>query len=138
MAELNPDPYKDGDPLGATGRVTAIFSTMADLKAALSDVKSAGFKSEDTAVFSGATGEIQLDITGQIRNIEGLKIFQNALCDEQDIYEEFERALKVGETVVAISVKDDKGKKEPLAALLKSHHARKINYWGKWQNEGLG
>jgi len=138
MAELNPDPYKDGDPLGPTGRITGIFSSMSDLKAALADMKSSGCKNTDTAVFVGAAGAIQLDAGGEIRDIEGLKMFQNAVCDETEMFAEFEQALKKGEAVVAVSLKGDESKKAPLAEILKSHHARKINYWGKWQYEKLG
>ena len=138
MAEINPDPYKDGDPLGPTGRLTAIFSSLPDLKAALYELKDAGFKGEDTAIFIGAEGAIQLDASGQIRDIAGLKVFQNAVCDEAELYADFEQALKRGGAVVAISVDDDETKKQPLVTLLKSHHASKINYWGKWQNVGLG
>lgn len=138
MAEINPDPYKGGDPLAPTGRLTAIFSSIADLKAALSEVKNAGFKGSDTAVFIGAEGAIQLDASGEIRDIAGLKMFQNAVCDEAELFGEFEKALQQGGAVVAIAVADDESKKKPLVALLKAHNARKINYWGKWQNEGLG
>ena len=138
MAEINPDPYKDGDLLGPVGRITAIFSSPADLKAALSDVKNAGFNHNDTAVFVGAEGAIQLDASGTIRDIAGLKMFQNAVCDEGQLFDDFEQALQRGGAVVAIAVADDENKKKPLAMLLKSHNARKINYWGKWQYEGLG
>ncbi|HLX65189.1 MAG TPA: hypothetical protein VKX17_28230 [Planctomycetota bacterium] len=95
MAEINPDPYKAGDPLGPIGRVTAIFSSLADLKSALPAIKNAGIKGDDTAVFIGAEGAVQLDASGEIRDIAGLKMFQNAVCDEAQLFEEFEQALAV-------------------------------------------
>ena len=138
MAEINPNPYKDGDPLGPTGRITAIFHSLSDLKAALTDAKNAGFTGDQTAVFVGAEGAIQLDASGVIRNIEALKMFQNALCDEEELFIEFNEALTRGEAVVSIFVDNDELKKTTIVDLLKSHNARKINYWGKWQFVGLG
>jgi len=138
MVEINPDPYKAGDPLGPTGRVTAIFNSLVDLNATLTGLKNAGFSSVDTAVFIGVEGSKQIDGGGEIRHIEGLKIFQNAVCDEGQLFDEFEHALQSGGAVVAVVIEDDETKKKSLVALLKSHNARKINYWGKWHYEGLG
>lgn len=137
MLEINPDPYKDGDPLGPTGRMTAIFDSLADLKAAIPEVEAEGFKGEDFAIYLGVEAAVKFDSRGKFRDIAGLKIFQNAVCDEMELFEQFEDALFHGGAVVAIRTGDDNLKKDLIIAILKAHHARKVNYWGKWHYEAL-
>ena len=138
MAEINIDPYKEGDPLGPTGRVTAIFDAIDDLKAALPDLSKAGFHGSDCAVFIGEQGSLLLDKSGEHRDIVGLRIFQNAVCDEGVLFEQFEATLAKGGAIVAVLTNDNEEKKNSVTAILKSHRARKINYWGTLHFDALG
>ncbi len=137
MPEFNPNPYKDGDPLGPTGRMTAIFDSLPDLKAAIPEVEAEGYKGEDFAIFLGLEAAVKFDSHGQFRDIAGLKLFQNAVCDEMELFEQFEQALLHGGAVVAIRTGDDDLKKNVVVATLKAHNARKVNYWGTWHYDAL-
>ena len=46
MPDINPNPYKDGDPLAPTGRVTAIFDSFFDFRSATPQLEAIGFKGE--------------------------------------------------------------------------------------------
>jgi hypothetical protein len=138
MAQLNPDPYKEGDPIAPTGRVTAIFDSISNLKAALPVLQDGGFTGEDNAIFIGEEGRTQLDASGKYHHFEALRAFQYAVSDEAEMFNQFEAALKQGGAVVAILTGDDEAKKTKATELLKANGARKINYWGKWTNEALG
>lgn len=137
MAELNPNPYKDGDPLGPTGRITAIFGSLKDLNEAIPELETLNYRGDDLAIFVGKQAEINLDAKGQFRDIVGLKLFQNAVCDEMEMYEQFQKALETGGAVVAVRTGDDEPKKVKVVDVLKSHNARKVNYWGTWTNDAL-
>ena len=138
MAALNPNPYIDGDPLGPTGRITAIFDSQSELVNVIQELDRSGYRGKDAAVFVGPEAVEQFDAQGKNRGIEGVKVFQNAVCDELDLFDQFEAALKTGGAVVAIRTGDDEEKKKTVVDLLKAHNARKINYWGKWHFDGLG
>ena len=138
MAQINPNPYKDGDPLGPTGRITAIFDSFVSVNELIPALERAGYRGDDAAVFLGKEAEFKLDAQGVRRDIVGLKMFQNAVCDEEELFDQFKQALEHGGAVVAIKTGNDEERKKEVTQMLKQHQARKINYWGSWHYDKLG
>jgi hypothetical protein len=140
VANINPDPHRYGYVFVPLNRVTALFSSAVDAKAAVGELKSLGIAAEAIDVFIGDEGAAALDLTGfghgsvvrTLRNLESLTV-QIAEQTANDA----ERTLKTGGIAIAILMDDRESMKDDVAALLRRHHAAAIRYWGRWTIEAL-
>ena len=118
MANINPDPHRYGYVFVPLNRVTALFSSDADAKAAVGEVKALGIEATAIDVFIGEDGAAALDLTG----LEHGTVV---------------RTLRTGGIAIAILMDQRESMKDDVAAVLRRHRAWAIRYWGRWTIEGL-
>ena len=140
MANINPDPHRYGYVFVPLNRVTALFSSDADAKAAVGEVKALGIEATAIDVFIGEDGAAALDLTGlehgtvvrTLRNLESLTV----QIAEQTTHDA-EKTLRTGGIAIAILMDQHESMKDDVAAVLRRHRARAIRYWGRWTIEAL-
>jgi len=140
MANINPDPHRYGYVFVPLNRITALFSSDADAKAAVGELKVLGIDAGAIDVFIGEDGANALDLAGfehgavvrMLRNLESLTV-QIAEHTTQDA----ERTLRTGGIAIAILMDQRESMKDDIAAVLRRHDARAIRYWGRWTIEAL-
>jgi hypothetical protein len=140
MANINPDPHEYGYAFIPLNRVTALFSSSDDARAAVKELHTLGFGPQTLDVFVGEQGAAALDLSGEghgtvtriLRNFEAL-IVQIA----GDSHKKADAALNTGAVAVAVLMDGKEAMKEGVATLLKRHRAEVIRYWSRWTIESM-
>jgi hypothetical protein len=140
VANINPDPHRYGYVFVPLNRVTALFESGADAKAAVGEVQALGIDARAIDVFVGEDGAAALDLEGLehgsvIRTLRNLESLMVQIAEQTT--DDAEQTLKSGGIAVAILMDERESLKDEVAAVLRRHEARAIRYWGRWTIEAL-
>jgi hypothetical protein len=140
MANINPDPHEYGYVFIPLNRITSLFASRDDARAAVNEVCSIGFLPQNIDVFVGSEGAATLDLSGAahgaaIRRVRDFEAFMVGAAG--DAHQRADTALKAGGVAIAILMDGNEARKTDLAALLRRHHATVVRYWGRWTIESL-
>lgn len=140
MANINPDPHLYGYAFVPHNRVTALFASDTDARAAVGQLRALPIDASAIDVFIGEDGAAALDLEAldrgivvrTLRNIESLMV---QIADHSK--DDADATLKAGGIAVAILMDERESMKDDVAAVLRRHGARSIRYWGRWTIEAL-
>jgi hypothetical protein len=140
MADINPDPHEYGYAFIPLNRVTALFASSDDARAAVKGLHTLGFGPQTLDVFVGEQGAAALDLPGEdhgtvtriLRNFEALMVQMAG-----DSHKRADAALNAGGVAIAVLMDGKEKMKEEVARLLKRHRAEVIRYWSRWTIESM-
>ena len=138
MVTVNPDPHEAGYRYSPTKYLTAIFTSQAEMSPVVDDLADANLN-EELQVFVGNEGVERLDVSGKNHGVMTrlYRDMEQFFTDETDHLRKTELALKAGGFAIAVLTGDDEAKKARAVAILKSHQANEICYWGRWATERM-
>ena len=141
MANMNPNPHEYGYVFIPLNRITSLFASRDDARAAVNEMCSIGFLPQNIDVFVGEEGAATLDLSGAaqggaaIRRVRDFEAFMVGVAG--DAHQCADTAWKAGGVAIAILMDGNEARKTDLAALLRRHHATVVRYWGRWTIESL-
>jgi hypothetical protein len=115
-----------------------IIDKYSDAKAALKDLKDAGFPEDEIGILCGAEGAKEVDADGSEHGVLG-KIAQvvREFGDVDNAHKEtHEKALREGHFLVAVRAKEEEERKRALN-ILNLNGAHFVNFYSPWVIEGL-
>ena len=139
MDDKQSDIHKDSDfILYPTNKVIGIIDDPGDCKAALKDLKAAGFTPEEIEVLSGEEGAHRLDPTGEDHGplARFARWIQKAGDMEAEHVIRHEQEVLAGHFGIGVSAKEPEAR-EKVRKILKAHKGHFINFYGQWAIEGL-
>jgi hypothetical protein len=121
-----------------TNRVVAIVDTPDELRSAIAQLNQTGFEEDKIDVLCGQKGADRLDVTGEHHGfLARLYRFIEKFGDmESENLREYEHELRGGHFLLAVEVPDDE-RRAQVVQILESHGGHRINFYGRWQVEGL-
>ena len=140
MANINPDPHDYGYAFIPLNRVTALFSSSDDARAAVKELHAMGFGPKTLDVFVGKEGAAALDLSAEghgvvmrvLRNVEALMV-QIA----GDSHQRADATLNTGGVAIAVLMDGKEAMKKTVGTLLKRHRAEVVRYWSRWTIESM-
>jgi len=140
MANINSDPHDYGYAFIPLNRVTALFSSSDDARAAVKELQALGFGPQTLDVFVGKEGAVALDLSGEghgvvtrlLRNFEALMV-----PIAGDSHQRAEVALNTGGVAIAVLMDGKEAMKTTVGTLLKRHRAEVVRYWSRWTIEAM-
>lgn len=139
MDDTGSDLHKDSDfILYPANKVIGIIDDPGDCKAALMDLKAAGFTAAEIGVLSGEEGAHRLDPTGAEHGplARFARWIEKAGDMEAKHVERHEQELLAGHYAIGVSAKEPEAR-EKVHKILKAHNGHFINFYGQWAIEGL-
>ncbi len=123
-----------------TDKVVGIIADPDDAKAALDDLRAAGFTSGEIEVLMDEEGAQRIDVTGVgheasvhiVRSTQKLPTYYDAPV----IVSRVEQELVAGHYCIGVVAKEPEAKERALD-ILKSHGGYFINFYGRWAAEAL-
>jgi hypothetical protein len=115
-----------------------IIDRYSDVRAALKDLRDAGFDEDETGVLCGADGAKEIDADGSEHGVLG-KVAQvvREFGDVDNAHKEtHEKALREGHFLIAVHAKEEEERKRALN-ILNLNNAHFINFYSPWVIEGL-
>ena len=121
-----------------TNRVVAIVDTPDELRSAIAQLNQTGFEEDKIDVLCGQKGADRLYVTGEHHGfLARLYRFIEKFGDmESENLREYEHELRGGHFLLAVEVPDDE-RRAQVVQILESHGGHRINFYGRWQVEGL-
>ena len=123
-----------------TNKVIGIIDDAGEARAALRDLRAAGFTTEQLEVLTNEEGTQRIGLTGEEREVSVHIIGSNekpeAYYDAPGLIKQIEQELKAGHYGIGIGPTDSEAR-ERVHEILKSHGGHFINYYGKWMAEAL-
>jgi hypothetical protein len=123
-----------------TNKVVGIIDDPSDAKAALRDLRAAGFTAEEVELLTDEEGAQRIDLTGEGRKV--LVHIIRSTQQPQDYYDaprivrQIEQELKAGHYGIGVGAKETEAR-EKVREILKSHNGHFINFYGQWAAEAL-
>ena len=120
-------------------KVIGIIDDPADCKAALKDLKAAGFTAAEIEVLSGEEGAHRLDPTGEEHG--PLARFARWIEKAGDMETEHVRTARTGSAGRSFrhrSYATEPEAREKVREILKAYNGHFINFYGQWAIEGIG
>jgi hypothetical protein len=131
------DARKDSELiLYPTNKVIGIIDDADDCKAALNDLKAAGFTVDEIEVLSGKEDALRLDPTGEEHGplARFARWIQKAGDMEPEHVRRHEQEVLAGHFGIGVSAKDPEAR-EKVRDILKAHNGHFINFYGQWAIE---
>lgn len=123
-----------------TNKVIGIIDDADDAKAALSDLRTAGFTVEELELLTNEEGAQRIDLSGEEREVPvhiiGSAQQPQQYYDAPKIASQIEQELKAGHYGIGVGEKDREAR-EKVREILKSHNGHFINFYGRWAAEAL-
>jgi hypothetical protein len=140
MANINPDPHRYGYAFVPLNRVTAVFQSEADARAAVGGIRALGINPAGIDVFIGEKGATALDLAGLahgpvVRTLRRLEALTVQIAQQTSDYAA--ATLMAGGIAVAILMDGHESLTSGVAAVLRRHRGRAIRHWNRWTIEGL-
>jgi hypothetical protein len=139
MDDKQRDIYKDSDfILYPTNKVIGIIDDVDDCKAALKDLKDAGFTAAEIEVLSGEEDAHRLDPTGEEHGplARFARWIEKAGDMETEHVKRHEQEVRAGHFGIGVSAKEPE-EREKVLEILKAHNGHFINFYGHWAIEVL-
>lgn len=123
-----------------TNKVVGIITDPDDARAALRDLRAAGFTSDELEVLTGEEGAQRIDLTG-VGHDASVHIVRSTqkpptFYDAPVIVKRVEQELLAGHYFIGVSAKEPEARESALD-ILKSHGGHFINFYGRWAAEAL-
>ena len=123
-----------------TNKVAGSIDTADDLKAALDDLKSAGFTANEVEVLTDTKAASRIGVTDETNEVI-VHIFDStqkvpAFYDAPVIVRRVEQELQAGHYLVGVIARDEETR-ERVRGILKSHGGHFINFYGRFAAESL-
>jgi hypothetical protein len=120
-------------------KVVGFIDDLGDVKAALGDLRAAGFKAEDIQVLTGEEGARRIDVNGdehgELAHI--LRSIQKTLGDYEIPHaKRHEQELLAGHFGIGVTAKDEEDRNK-VRDIPKSHNGHFVNFYGRWVMEPL-
>ena len=122
-----------------TDKVVGIIDDSDDAKAALRDLRAAGFTAAEIEVLTGEEGAHRIDVTGEGHGplARFVRSFQKVLGHYEPVHvRRHEEELLAGHFGIGVTAKEPE-RREKVLEILKSHHGHFINFYGQWTMEVL-
>jgi hypothetical protein len=122
-----------------TNKVVGIIDDPADAKAALRDLRAAGFTVDEIEVLTGEEGAHRIDVIGEEYGplARFIRPFQKLLGDYEPVHvRRHEREFLAGHYGIGVTAKEPEAR-EKAHQILKSHNGHFINFYGQWAMEVL-
>jgi hypothetical protein len=121
-----------------TNKVVGIIDDPDDAKAALRDLKAAGFTTDDIEVLTGKEGAHRIDPTGEVHGTSAriIRWLQKFGDMEPEHVRRHEQELLAGHYGIGVTAKEPEAR-ERVRKILKSHNGHFINFYGEWVIEAL-
>ena len=118
-------------------KVVGFIDDLGDVKAALGDLKAAGFKTKDIQVLTGEKGAHRIDASGdehgELAHI--LRSIQKTLGDyEIPRAKRHEQELLARHFGIGVIAKDEEDRNK-VRDILRSHNGHFVNFYGRWVME---
>jgi hypothetical protein len=122
-----------------TNKVVGIIDDLLNTKAALEDLRTAGFMADEVELLTDDDGARRIDISGD--RLVTVHIFRStqklpAYYDAPGLLKRLEQELLAGHFFVAVASKDGEAR-ERVHEVLKSHSGHFINFYGRWAAQAL-
>ena len=137
MDDNRSDDYKDSDLiLYPTNKVIGIIDDADDCKAALNDLRAAGFTADAIEVLSGKEDARRLDPTGEEHGpmARFARWIQKAGDMEPEHVRRHEQEVQAGHFGIGVIAKEPEAR-EKVRKILKAHNGHFINFYGQWAIE---
>ena len=137
MNDKRSNEHKDSDLiLYPTNKVIGIIDDAGDCKAALNELKAAGFTADEIEVLSGKEDAQRLDPTGEEHGpmARFARWIQKAGDMEAEHVKRHEQEVMAGHFGIGVSAKDPETREE-VRKILKAHNGHFINFYGQWAIE---
>ena len=140
MVELNPNLHGASYLFIPVNRVTSLFRSRDDARAAVGELQKLGFPENTLEVFVGEAGAEALDLSGEahglvarrFRNLEALFALEAG-----ESHKLADNVLRAGGVAVAVDMEGRQEMKDRVAQILKAHHGQVVRYWSRWTIEML-
>ena len=139
MDDKESEKHKGSDfILYPTNKVIGIIDDPDDCKAALKDLKAAGFTADEIEVVSGEEGAHRLDPTGAEHGplARFARWIEKAGDLEPKHVSRHEQEVLEGHFGIGVSAKEPEAR-EKVRKILKAHNGHFINFYGQWAIETL-
>jgi hypothetical protein len=115
-----------------------IIDKYVDARAALKDLRDAGFGEDETGILCGAEGAKEVDADGSEHGVIGkIAHVVREFGDVDNAHKEVhEKALRSGHFLIAVRAKEEEERKRALN-ILNLNNAHFINFYSPWVIEGL-
>ena len=119
-------------------KVVGIIDDPADAKAALRDLRAAGFTADDIEILTGEEGAHRIDPSGEehgglARSIRSVQKLGNY---ESEHARRHEQEMLAGHCGIGVTAKEPEAR-EKVREILNSHNGHFINFYGSWAMEVL-
>jgi hypothetical protein len=115
-----------------TNKVVGIIDDPSDAKAALRDLRVAGFTADEIEVLTGEEGAHRIDVTGEEHGALArfVRSYQKLLGDYEPAHvRRHEQELLAGHFGIGVTAKEPEAR-EQVRGILKSHGGHFINFYG--------
>ena len=121
-----------------TNKVVGIIDEPDDCKAALLDLRAAGFTADEVEVLTGEEGAHRVDPTGEEHGRLGRIVrWLQKFGDMEPVHvKRHEQELLAGHYGIGVIAKEPETR-EKVLKILKTHRGHFINFYGKWMIEAL-
>ena len=123
-----------------TNKVVGIIADPSDAKAALRDLRAAGFTADEIEVLMSEEAAQRIDVTGEGHeaSVHIVRSTQKppAYYDAPVIVRRVEQELLAGHYLIGVAAKEPEARESALD-ILKSHGGHFINFYGRWAAEAL-
>ena len=123
-----------------TNKVVGIIDNADDAKAALHELRGAGFTVEALELLTNDEGAQRIDLSDEDREVSvhviGSTQQPQEYYDAPGITTQIEQELKAGHYGIGVAT-TDKEARERVREILKSHGGHYINFYGRWAAEAL-
>jgi len=120
-------------------KVVGIIDRVRDVRAALDDLRVAGFRANNVEVLSGKEDAARIDAAGvkHGRWARAVRLTQKVLGDyEIEHARRHESAIKAGRFGIGVNA-PRKAQREKVRQILKAHRGHFINFYGRWALERM-
>lgn len=122
-----------------TNKVVGIIDDPNDVKAALRDLRAAGFTADEIEVLTGQAGAHRIDVRGEEHGplARFVRSIQKLLGDYEPVHvRRHEQEFLAGHYGIGVTA-TEREKREKVLEILKSHRGHFINFYGPWAMEVL-
>jgi hypothetical protein len=122
-----------------TNKVIGIIDDADDAKAALRELKAAGFTADEITVLTGAEGARRIDVTGEDHGplARIVRWYQELLGDYEPVHvRRHEQEFLADHYGIGVTAKEPNARAK-VQEILKSHKGHFINFYGEWAMEVL-
>ena len=123
-----------------TNKVVGIMDEAGDTKAALDDLRGAGFTSDEVELVTDDEGTKRIELSDA--EPVSVHIFRStqkppSYYDAPGLLDRIEHELLAGHYIVGVAVGKDEETRARVRDILKSHRGHFINFYGRWAAQVL-